>query len=271
MASIDIAKLQANLLTNDQTGDRQVLESTIFQVMPLMFADMPSSLYVNNIGTQDAAGNITITKVAHNKPITRNYDAIGDLSKYNDIRTQKIFIQIDQLLETPVRYESTEIAMSPEGIMQQVQQGINMNIAETRELSILQKEYDAAAANGTSTDSYLGNESQYAIDIKTATASELEELIDAAIVDLRNRQDVNVRKVGKNQIILKLRPDAYMKLLRVKLIIPGAPSTNEDDFTTGAFNRGFYKGIQIIEDVYFEDVADDFLGSLFMVGAIASP
>lgn len=73
-----------------------------------------------------------------------------------------------------------------------------------------------------------------------------------------------------NRIVIKVEPSFYRKLLDVKLVIPGN-TQNEQVFANGAFSGGKYKGVTIVEDVYMEDANPNFIGSVTMIGAIASP
>lgn len=105
----------------------------------------------------------------------------------------------------------------------------------------------------------------------TIEPKDLERLMDSTIAQVRLTKDTGITKVPANRLIIKVMPQLYQRLLEVKLVIPGAPMNNEGDFTSGQFLLGKYKGVQIIEDVYFDDTHSGFMGSVQMIGAIASP
>lgn len=263
MATIDIAKLQANLMTEFEGGNKQVLETTIMQVLPSMFGEMPSASFTNQSGSTDSVGNVTFYKTVIQPHNVKDFDQIGDLTRFKNISSHKILVALDNVIENPVKYYSSEVAMGADGILAQTQMGITMNMAEARELSILKEEWACAHEN----ESTQVKE----IDLDTIEPKELERLMDASIAQLRLTKDVGITKVPSSKLIIKVMPQIYQRLLEVKLLIPGAPMNNEGDFTSGKFLLGKYKGIQIIEDVYFDDAQEGFLGSIQMIGAIASP
>lgn len=144
MAVIDIKKLQASLMTNEADGEKQVLESTIMDALPVMFGEMPSAAFTNQTGSQDKAGNVTYYKTVINQHIEKDFDKAGDISRFRNISTDKVLVAVDVVIENPVKYYSAELEMSAEGILAQVEQGITGNMAEAREIGILTEEFETA-------------------------------------------------------------------------------------------------------------------------------
>ena len=268
MATVDIAKLQANLMTDENTSPaKQVLESTIMVALPIMFGEMPATQFTNTMGSTDAAGNVSYykTKIPENNVKAFAGNGIGDLDRFNNIVTEKILVAIDIIIESPVTYYSNEVAMSASGILSQVESGMTLNMAETREISILKEEWDSA----NTVDGLAAGQVKY-IDLDTITTDDIEKVVDGAIAQLRKTKDTGINKVSLARIVIKLDPVAYQKLLKVRLIIPGN-TQNEQAFLEGKFNMGKYKGVIVVEDVYMEDAESTFVGSITMIGAIASP
>lgn len=262
MATIDIQKLQANLMTDNTTGDKQVLESTIMQALPIMFGEMPSVQFTNQTGSTDAAGNVTYYKTKIQENSEKDFAKIGDLSRFKDLSTDKVLVALDKVIENPVKYYSSEVAMSAEGILAQTENGMTLNMVETREISILEKEWESANLDAAT--------QVKSINLDTITTDHIEREIDGMIAQLRKTQDTGVNKVPLSRIIIKVDPVVYQRLLKVRLIIPGN-TVNEEAFTNGAFPQGKYKGVTIVEDVYMEDANPQFVGSISMIGSIASP
>lgn len=140
MATINIAKLQANLMSDTQTGDKQVLESTIMQALPVMFGEMPSTQFTNQTGSADAAGNVTYYKTKIQQNNVKDFGQVGDISRFKNVETEKVLVPLETVIENPVTYYSSELAMSADGILAQTESGMMMNMAEARELSILKAE-----------------------------------------------------------------------------------------------------------------------------------
>lgn len=262
MATIDIAKLQANLMTDNTTGDNQVLESTIMSALPVMFGEMPSAAFTNQTGSEDTVGNVTYYKTVINEHVTKDFTKVGDISRFRQVSTDKVLVALETVIENPVTYYSAEIAMSAQGILGQVEAGITGNMAEAREIGILTEEYEtanAAAATQIKT-----------VDFATAEAKDIERVLDDAVTQIRGTKDTGISKVSMNKIVIKVAPKVYRRLLDVKLVIPGTID-NETTWNTGSFQSGKFKGVAIVEDAYLEDANEALLATVTMIGAIAAP
>ena len=266
MAVVNLEKLQANLMTDGKpisSAQKQVLESTILVALISMFGEMPAIETANKFGSDDGAGNITFYKTHIPEIKEKDFDKVGDLSRFNNIGTTKVQIALAKIIEAPIKYSETEIKMSAAGILGQVQSSLSLALVRFREISILKEEYASAKLKAAT----QVNE----IDLDKITPEELENVMDKMIAKIRKTKDTGVDAVSLSQMVIKLDPVVYQKLLKVKLIISGAPSSNELDFTEGIFTKGKYKGVTIVEDVYMEDAEPTFIGSVIKIGAIGSP
>ena len=261
MANVTVSKLKANLLSDKNTGDKQVIESTLFPVLESIFMEYAAIAFTNKTGSTDAVGNITYTKIKILEHIDKDFAQVGDLTRFKDIETDKIYVVLDKVIEHPVRYYSNELEMAPEGILAQVQQGIQYNIGLRRQLDIVQAELDAATANGNIVE----------FDLTTATKEDLEKFMDEQIIALRNTKDTGIAKVPVSKLVLRLSPTLYLRLLQNKLIIPNGTNENLQSFAQGSFLTSLYKGVMLVEDQYLTDVDDAMLGVIHLNGAIASP